>query len=83
MLIGEQISSREMLDLKIKTKFCFSKISHLKFPLNIFCCFVSSSKVPTIFKSSTYITIIVNPIFNFLIKMHGHIELFTNPYFSK
>ena len=44
---------------------------------------MSSSRVPTRFKSSSHIAIIANPIFDFLIKMHGHIGLFTYPSFSK
>ena len=44
---------------------------------------MSSSGVPTRFKSSTYTTIIANPVSDFLMKMHGHIELFTYPSFSK
>ena len=42
-----------------------------------------SSGVQTRFKSSTYTAIIANPISNFLMKMHGHIRLFTYPSFSK
>ena len=38
---------------------------------------MSSLGVPTRFKSSTDITIIANPISDFLIKMHGHIGLYT------
>ena len=72
-----------MLDLEAETNFCFSKIFHLKFLLQVICYFVTSSGVPTIFKSSTYITIIANSVFVFLLKMHGHIGLFTYPYFSK
>ena len=37
----------------------------------------SSLEVPTRFKSSTCTTIIANLIYDFLIKMHGHIGLFT------
>ena len=44
---------------------------------------MSSSGVPTRFKSSTYIAIIVNPVSDFLMKMHGHIGLFTYHSFSK
>ena len=36
-----------------------------------------------IFKLSTYIVIIANLIFDFLMKMHEHIRLFTYPSFSK
>ena len=43
---------------------------------------VSSLEVPTRFKSSTYTIIIANPISD-LMKMHGHIGLFTYPSFSK
>ena len=45
--------------------------------------FVSSSGVPTRFKSSTYISIIANSVFDFLMKMHGHIGLFAYPFFNK
>ena len=44
---------------------------------------MSSLGVPTKFKSSTYTTIIANPVFDFLMKMHGHIGLFTYLSFSK
>ena len=44
---------------------------------------MSFSRVPTRFKSSTYIAIIANSIYDFLMKMHGHIRLFTYPSFSK
>ena len=44
---------------------------------------MSSSRFPTRFKSSTYTVIIVNLVSDFLIKMHGHIWLFTYPSFSK
>ena len=44
---------------------------------------VSSSRVPTRFKSLTYTAIIVNPVSYFLMKMYGHIGLFTYPSFSK
>ena len=44
---------------------------------------VSSSRVPTRFKSSTYTAIIANPVSDFLMKMHGHIGLFIYPSFSK
>ena len=44
---------------------------------------MSSSSVPIRFKSSIYTAIIANPISNFLMKMHGHIRLFTYPSFSK
>ena len=37
---------------------------------------MSPSGVPTIFKSSTYTIIFANLVSDFLIKMHGHIELF-------
>ena len=43
---------------------------------------MSSSGVPTRFKSPTYTAIIANPVSNFLMK-YGHIELFTYPSFSK
>ena len=65
-----------MLDLQVETKFCFPNIFHLKFILKYFSIFVSSSRGPTIFKSSTYIEIIANPVSDLLIKMHGHIWLF-------
>ena len=44
---------------------------------------MSSSGVPTRFKSSTCTAIIESPVSDFLMKMHGHIGLFTCPYFSK
>ena len=44
---------------------------------------MSSSGVPTRFKSLTYIVIIANPISDFLMKIHGHVGLFTYPFFSK
>ena len=44
---------------------------------------MNSSRVTTRFKSSTYTTIIPNLVVDFLIKMHGHIGLFTYPSFSK
>ena len=43
---------------------------------------VSSLGVPKGFKSSAYTTIIANPISYFLIKMHGHIRLFSYPSFN-
>ena len=48
-----------------------------------FAVLMSSSGVPTRFKSSTYTSIITNSISDFLMKMHGHIGLFTYPSFSK
>ena len=69
-----------MLDLQAETKFCFPKIFHFKY----FVVLVSSSGVPIRFRSSTYITIIVNPVLDFLKKkMHGHIGLFAYPSFNK
>ena len=44
---------------------------------------MSSLGVPIRFRSSTYTTIIANPVFDFLIKMHGHIRLLAYPYFNK
>ena len=44
---------------------------------------MSSLEVPTWFKSSTYTTIIINLVSNFLMKMHGHMGLFTYPSFGK
>ena len=44
---------------------------------------VSSSRVPTRFKSSTYTAIIANLVSDFLMKMHGHKRLFIYPSFSK
>ena len=44
---------------------------------------MSSSGVPTRFKSSTYTIIIANSVSDFLIKMHRHIGLFIYPSFSK
>ena len=35
------------------------------------------------FRSSTYTIIIANPVFDFLIKMHGHIGLLAYPSFNK
>ena len=72
-----------MLDLWIETKFYFAKIFHLKLLFQVIVVLVSSSGVPIRFKSSTYTIIIANPISNFLMKMHGHIGLFTCPSFSK
>ena len=42
-----------------------------------------SSGVPIRFRSSTYTAIIANLVFDFLIKMHGHIGLLTYPSFNK
>ena len=72
-----------MLDLQVETKFCFSKIFHLKLLFQVIVVLVSSSGVPIRFKSSTYTTIIANPVSDFLMKMHGHVGLFTYPFFSK
>ena len=72
-----------MLDLEAETNFCFSKIFHLKFLLQVICYFVTSLGVPTRFKSSTYIAIIANPVSDFLMKMYRHIGLFTYPSFNK
>ena len=44
---------------------------------------MSPSRFPTRFKSSTYTAIIVNLVSDFLIKMHGHVWLFTYHFFSK
>ena len=44
---------------------------------------MSSSRVPTRFKSSKYTAIIENPVSDYLMKMHGHIGSFTYPSFSK
>ena len=44
---------------------------------------MSSLGIPTRFKSSIYTTIIANMIYDFLIKMHGHIGLFTYLSFNK
>ena len=44
---------------------------------------MSSLRVPTRFKLSTYTTIIANWVSDFLMKMHGHMGLFTYPSFSK
>ena len=44
---------------------------------------MSSSGGPTRFKSSIYTTIIANSVSDFLMKMHGHIGLFTYPSFRK
>ena len=44
---------------------------------------MGSSGVPIRFRSSTYNEIIANPIFDFLIKRHGHIGLLAYPSFNK
>ena len=44
---------------------------------------MSSSWVLTRFKSPTYTTIIANSVSDFLMKMYGHIGLFTYPSFRK
>ena len=44
---------------------------------------MSSSRVQTRFKSSIYTTITANLVSDFLMKMHGHIGLFTYPSFNK
>ena len=44
---------------------------------------MSNSGVPIRFRLSTYTTIISNPVFYFLIKMHGHIGLLAYPSFNK
>ena len=44
---------------------------------------MSYSRVPIRFRSSTYTTIIANQVFDFLIKMHGHIVLLAYPSFNK
>ena len=44
---------------------------------------MSSLGIPTRFKSPIYTTIIANMIYDFLIKMHGHIGLFTYLSFNK
>ena len=72
-----------MLDLQAETKFCFPKIFHFKFFLKYFVVLVSSSGVPIRFRSSTYTTIIANPVSDFLIKMHEHIGLFAYLSFNK
>ena len=51
--------------------------------LKYFVVLVSSSGVATRFKSSTYATIITNLVYDFLIKIPGHIGLFTYTSFSK
>ena len=58
-----------------RIKFCFPEVFHLKLVFQIFVVIMSSLGVPTRFKSSTSTTIISNPVFDFLIKMHGHIEV--------
>ena len=83
MLIGELKLSREMLDLQAETKFCFPKIFNFKFLSKYFITLMSISGVPIKFQSSTYITIIENPVSDFLIKRHGHIGLFTYHSFNK
>ena len=72
-----------MLNLQDETKFCFSKIFHFKFIFQVIYCFCGSLGVLTRFKSSTYTTIITNLVFDFLMKMHGHVALFKYPSFSK
>ena len=44
---------------------------------------MGSSIIPTRFKSSTYTIIIKNLVYEFLIKIHGHIGLFTYPFFNR
>ena len=44
---------------------------------------MSSLRVPTKFKSSTYTSIIANLVSDILIKMHGHIGLFAYHSFNK
>ena len=44
---------------------------------------MTSLGVLTRFKSLTFTTIIANLIYDFLIKMHGHIGLFAYPFFNK
>ena len=44
---------------------------------------MSYLRVPTRFKPSTYTTIIASRVSDFLMKMHGHMGLFTYPSFSK
>ena len=44
---------------------------------------MSSSRVLTRYKSSTYIVIIENSVSDLLIKMHGHIGLFAYSSFNK
>ena len=61
----------------------FQDLSSQIFFFKYFVVFVSSSGVPTRFKSSTYTTIIANPVSDFLMKMHGHIGLFIYSFFSK
>ena len=68
-----------MLDLQAEAKFCFPKIFHSKY----FDVLMSSLRIPIRFRSSTYTTIIANPVFDFLKKMHGHIGLFSYPSFNK
>ena len=48
-----------------------------------FVVFVNSSGVPTRFKSSTYTATIANLDYDFLIKTHGQIGLFSNPSFKR
>ena len=44
---------------------------------------MSYLRVPTRFKPSTYTTIIASRVSDFLMKMHGHMGLFTYPSFGK
>ena len=44
---------------------------------------MSSSGVPIRFRLSTYTTIIANSVFDYLIKMHGHIGLLAYTSFNK
>ena len=84
-VIGQPLENLkdELYPYKNDSKFCFSKIFHLKFLFQIIYCSYKLFRVSTRFKSSTYATIIANLIYYFLIKIHGHMRLFTYPSFNK
>jgi hypothetical protein len=42
-----------------------------------------SFELPMMFKSSTYIDIIQNPVWDFLVKTHGQSSLFVYPFFRR
>ena len=66
-----------------RQKFVFPRFFISNSFFKYFAILMSSSGVPTRFKSSIYTTIIVNSISDFLIKMRCHIGLFTYSCFSK
>ena len=73
----------EILNLQVEAKKIFPRFVIPNSFFKYFVVFVRSLRVPKRFKSSTYTTIIVNPISDLLIKMHGHIRLFAYPSFNK